>query len=358
MKLTIARQDLARVLTNVGRVVEARNTIPILSSLRLSAADGKLTVTGTDLDIVATDTVPADVTEAGSLCVDSKLLSDIAKKTGVGDVSLSEDNGQLIVKSGRSRFTLQTLPAADFPDLSSGEYTASFDLDLAALFAPVAFAISTEETRYYLNGIFLHIQEDGDYFIRAVATDGHRLSRHQVAYTGDDAFNGIIVPRKTVGLVPKGTVSVSVSEAKIRIAAGDFVMTSKLIDGTFPDYERVIPKANDKKIVFGSDDMRKAADRVATVSSERGRAVKLSFVDGEAKLAVSNPDSGSATDEIFVNYQGDQIDIGFNAAYLTEIVGIFPAGDITLALADSGSPSVFTSDKAPALLAVLMPMRV
>lgn len=352
MRLTIGRAELARVLTNVGRVVEARNTIPILSSLRLSAAEGKLTVTGTDLDIVATDTVPADVTEAGSLCVDSKLLSDIAKKTG-GDVSLSEDNGQLIVKSGRSRFTLQTLLAADFPDLSSGEYTASFDIDLAALFAPVAFAISTEETRYYLNGIFFK-GDEGKF--TAVATDGHRLSRHVV--DGYEAFNGIIVPRKTVGLVPKGIVRVSVSEAKIRIVAGDLVLTSKLIDGTFPDYERVIPKANDKKIVFGSDDMRKAADRVATVSSERGRAVKLSFAEGEAKLAVSNPDSGSATDEINVNYDGDPIDIGFNAAYLTELVGIFPAGDITLALADSGSPSVFTSEKAPALLAVLMPMRV
>ncbi|MDW9650825.1 DNA polymerase III subunit beta [Sinorhizobium meliloti] len=357
MKLLIGRAELTRVLTNVSRVVEARNTIPILSSLRLSAADGKLTVTGTDLDIVATDTAAADVTEGGSLCVDAKLLSDIAKKTG-GDVSLSEDKGQLIVKSGRSRFSLPTLPATDFPDLSGGEYTASFDMDLAALFAPVSFAISTEETRFYLNGIFLHLHEDGDYFIRAVATDGHRLSRHQVAYPGEDAFKGVIVPRKTVGLLPKGTVRVSVSETKIRIASGEFVLTSKLIDGTFPDYQRVIPTQNDKKIVFGSDDMRQAASRVSVISSERGRAVKLSFAEGEAKLAVSSPETGSATDEIFVNYDGDLIDIGFNGAYLTELVGIFPAGDITLALADGGSPALFTSDKAPELLAVLMPMRV
>lgn len=357
MRLSIGRAELARVLTNVGRVVEARSTMPILSSLRLSAADGKLTVTGTDLDIVATDSVSADVEEPGSLCVDSKLLGDIAKKTG-GDVSLSTDNGQLIVKSGRSRFSLSTLPASDFPDLNGGEYTASFDIDLAALFAPVAFAISTEETRFYLNGVFMHIQEDGDFFVRAVATDGHRLSRHQVPYTGEDPFKGIIVPRKTVGLIPKGMVTVSASEAKIRIASGDFVLTSKLIDGTFPDYQRVIPTANDKKILFGSDDMRQAASRVSVVSSERGRAVKMSFADGEAKLAVSNPDSGSATDEIVVTYDGDPIEIGFNANYLTELVGIFPAGDIQLALADSGSPAVFTSEKAPALLAVLMPMRV
>ena len=358
MRLSIGRSDLARVLTNVSRVVEARNTIPILSNVMLVATSdgnsGTLTVTGTDLDIVATETVAADVEQPGSLCVNAKMLADIAKKTG-GDVTLSLEAGNLIVKSGRSRFSLQTLPTADFPDLKGGNYTASFDIDLAALFAPVSFAISTEETRYYLNGIFLHLQDDN---IGAVATDGHRLSRHQLAYPGAEQFNGIIIPRKTVGLIPKGSVNLSVSDTKIRIVAGDLTITSKLIDGTFPDYQRVIPTQNDKKIVFGSDDMRQAASRVSVVSSERGKAVKLSFADGAVKLAVNNPDSGSASDEISVSYDGDPIDIGFNANYLAELVGIFPSGDIHLALADSGAPAVFTSEKAANLLAVLMPMRV
>ncbi|WP_184804221.1 DNA polymerase III subunit beta [Rhizobium leucaenae] len=354
MKLTIPKSDLARVLTNVGRVIESRNTIPILGNVLLHADNGTLRVTGTDLDIVATDTAPADVSEPGSICVDAKLLQDISKKAG-GDISISLEADRLVVKSGRSRFALPTLAAADFPSLDGGKFDATFDIDLAALLAPVAFAMSTEETRYYLNGVFIHLQ---DQFIRAVSTDGHRLSRHQMPYTGEDAFKGVIVPRKAVGVVPKGTVNVSVSEAKIRIAAGDFVLTSKLIDGTFPDYQRVIPTGNDKKIVFGSDEMRQASGRVSVISSERGRAVKLSFADGKATLDVSNPDSGSASDEIVVSYDGDPIEIGFNAAYLAELIGIFPAGDITLALADSGSPAVFTSEKAENLLAVLMPMRV
>lgn len=354
MKLTIARQDLARVLTNVGRVIESRNTIPILSNVLLSAKDGRLQVTGTDLDIVATDATEATVETEGTICVDAKLLADIAKKAG-GDISISLESDRLIVKSGRSVFKLGTLPAADFPSLAGGKFDAIFDIDLATLLSPVAFAMSTEETRYYLNGVFIHLQDE---FIRAVSTDGHRLSRHQMPYTGEDAFKGVIVPRKAVGIIPKGTVTVSVSEAKIRISAGHFVLTSKLIDGTFPDYQRVIPTGNDKKIVFGSDEMRQASGRVSVISSERGRAVKLSFADGKATLDVSNPDSGSASDEIVVSYDGDPIEIGFNAAYLAELIGIFPAGDLTLALADSGSPALFTSEKADNLLAVLMPMRV
>ncbi|MBB5664777.1 DNA polymerase-3 subunit beta [Rhizobium leguminosarum] len=352
MKLTIQRADLARVLTNVGRVVESRNTIPILGNVLLSAAEGRLHVTGTDLDIVATDVAPADVTTPGTVCVDAKLLADIAKKAG-GDISISLEGDRLQIKSGRSVFKLSTLDAADFPTFGDKAYDASFEIDLASLFAPVAFAMSTEETRYYLNGVFLHVHDGA---VVAVSTDGHRLSRH----TGPavPAFTGVIVPRKAVGLLPKGVVSVSVSESKIRISAGDFILTSKLIDGTFPDYQRVIPTANDKIVTFGSDDMRQAAGRVAAVSSERGKAVRLSLADGVGKLDVSNPERGSASDEIVVSYNGDKIDIGFNAAYLTELVGIFPAGDIRLALADSGSPAVFTSDKAEGLLAVLMPVRI
>ncbi|PKA40422.1 DNA polymerase III subunit beta [Rhizobium sullae] len=351
MKLTISRQDLARVLTNVGRVVEARTTIPILSSVLLTASADRLQVTGTDLDIVATDAAAATVEAQGAVCVDAKLLADIAKKAG-GDVSLSLEGDKLTIKSGRSKFSLATLSPTDFPLFGEEKYDATFEIDLAALFGPVAFAISDESTRYYLNGIFFR-GYDGKSV--AVATDGHRLSRHITVETAP--FEGVIVPRKTVGLLPKGSVNVSISQQKIRIQSGDFILVSKLIDGTFPDYERVIPKNNDKVIVFGSDDMRQAAGRVSVVSSERGRAVKLSFAEGAAVLSVNNPDSGNATDEIFVKYDGEPIDIGFNAAYLTELVGIFPAGDIQLALGDSGSPAVFTSEKADGLLCVLMPMR-
>ncbi|MBX4941138.1 DNA polymerase III subunit beta [Rhizobium binae] len=356
MKLTIVRSELARVLTNVGRVVESKNTIPILGNVKLSAVPGQLRITGTDLDIVAADVAPADVAEEGDICVDAKLLADIAKKAG-GDISINLEGDRLIVKSGRSVFKLATLDAGDFPDLKDGKYDASFDVDLAALFAPTAFAISTEETRYYLNGIFLHLHEDGDQYLRAAATDGHRLSRHQVAYPGEDAFKGVIVPRKTVGLVPKGTVTVSVGEAKIQITAGDFVITSKLIDGTFPDYERVIPRANESRVVIDRDAFMKAADRVATVSSERGRAVKLSISPGSIGFTVSNADA-AATDEIEAEYSGEPIEIGFNAAYLRDLFSVLPSGPVTIALADGGSPGLFTSAGFEGLTLVAMPMRV
>lgn len=349
MRLLIGRADLSRVISSVARVVESRNTLAILSNIRLVAEDGRLTVTGTDLDIEATASVAADIAVPGSCCVDAKLIADVAKKAG-GDVSLELYGDRLIIESKRSVFKLATLPATDFPTLDGGKYDATFDIDLAALFSPVAFAISTEETRYYLNGVFFR----GGKSV-AVATDGHRLAKHN----GQDLpeFAGVIVPRKTVGLIPKGSANVSVSSSKIRIETTDLVLVSKLIDGTFPDYDRVIPTQNDKVIFFKSDEMRAAADRVSVVSSERGRAVRLEFGVGSATLTVNSPDSGSAVEEISVGYAGDPVQIGFNAKYLSEVVGIFPSGDIQMALVDGGSPAVLKSDKAEGLLAVIMPMR-
>jgi DNA polymerase III subunit beta len=353
MRLSIQRTELARVVGAVGKVVEARNTIPILSNILLAAEGDRLHVTGTDLDIQATASAPAEIHEAGTVTVGAKMLGDIARKAGNDTIELSLVGDKLEVKSGRSKFSLAVLPASDYPDMKAGKYDARFDIDLAALFAPTAFAISTEETRYYLNGVFLHIQDDA---LRAVATDGHRLSRHQVAYTGDAAFAGVIVPRKTVGLVPKGTVSVSVSETKIRIESGDFVITSKLIDGTFPDYERVIPRANENRVIVDRDAFMKAADRVATVSTERGRAVKLSIAPGSVGFTVNNADA-VASDEIEAEYAGEPIEIGFNARYLSEIMSVLPSGSITIALSNGGSPAVITG-VIDGLTLVLMPMRV
>jgi DNA polymerase-3 subunit beta len=354
MRLTISKAELARVVGAVGKVVESRTTIPILSNVLLDADGERLQVTGTDLDIQATARAVATVHEAGSITVSAKLLSDIARKVGNDTIELSLEGDKLEVKSGRSKFGLNVLPASDFPDLKGGKFDAHFDVDIAALFAPTTFAISTEETRYYLNGVFLHTQ-DGN--LRAVATDGHRLSRHQVAYTGEDAFKGVIMPRKTVGLLPKGVVSVSVSDTKIRIEAGDFVITSKLIDGTFPDYERVIPKANENLVTVDRDAFMKAADRVATVSSERGKAVKLSIAPGSVGFTVNNADA-AASDEIEAEYSGEPIEIGFNAAYLRDMFGVLPAGPVVVALADAGSPGVFTSAGFEGLVLVGMPMRV
>ena len=346
MHLVIHKEDLTRVLSAVAKVVESRNTIPILSCVMLTATpDSGLSVMATDLDILATAGAPATVNAAGSICVEAKLLTDIARKA-TGDVTMILDDGKLVVKSGRSRFSLQTLSSEDFPDLGNHNYDAEFETDLAALFAPVAFAMSSEETRFYLQGIYLEPTA-------ATATDGHRLGTNAANLP---TFEPVIVPRKLVGLVPKGAVKVSVSQQKIRLETDALTLTSKLIDGTYPDYRRIMPTQNDKLVKVDRDALMKAADRVATVSSERGRAVKLSIAPGSISLSVSSPDSGSANDEVEADYGGEPLDIGFNAAYLKELLGVLPAGEVTIALADSGSPTLVTGG-TEGLKLVIMPMR-
>lgn len=349
MHLVIHKEDLTRALAATTKVVEARSTIPILSSVQVAAAGEGLAITATDLDIIATSGVPADVSDPGNICVSAKLLNDIARKA-TGDITMTLDGDKLLVKSGRSRFSLATLSADDFPTLGDDKFDAEFEIDLAGLFAPVSFAISTEETRYYLNGVFFKGGKS-----EVVATDGHRLGRH----FGPElpAFDGIIVPRKTVGLLPKGKVQVSVSPQKIRIVSDDVRITSKLIDGTFPDYERVIPKSNERVVTVDRDALMKASDRVSTVSSEKGRAVKFSIAPGSIALAVAAGEA-SANDEVEAEYSGEPMDIGFNAAYVRDVLNVLPSGPVKLALQDGGTPGLITSDGFEGLTLVCMPMRV
>lgn len=349
MRLSLERNDLVRLLGSVTKVVESRNTIPILGNVLLSVEDGQFSARATDLDIEIQTSIPVLDALPGSTTVNAKLLSDIAKKAG-SDVSLSLEDGFLTVKSGRSRFKLQTLPVDDFPSFAAGGFAASFDVDLAALVAPTQFAISTEETRFYLNGVYFHTAEGR---LAAVATDGHRLSRHY----GDprDHFDGVILPRKLVSILPKGSVRVSLSRTKARIATDDTTITSKLIDGTFPDYQRVIPTGNDKIVLVDRKALATAVERVSTVATERGRAVKLEIAPGQIALSVRGDDE--ATDSIEADYSGEPIEIGFNAAYLTELLGNLTGDTVRIAFNDSGSPTIFTGGDEN-LLTVCMPMRV
>jgi DNA polymerase-3 subunit beta len=261
------------------------------------------------------------------------------------------------------------LPESDFPDLAAGDMTHNFTVgaaDLKRLIDKTQFAISTEETRYYLNGIYLHTTGTGkSAMLRAVATDGHRLAQVELPLpSGAAGMPGIIIPRKTVGEVQRliedaeAEVSIELSQGKIRFSIGDVVLTSKLIDGTFPDYARVIPIGNDKQLVVDKKDFEASVDRVSTVSSERGRAVKLSITAGRLLLSVTNPDSGSATEEIEVEYASDPIDIGFNSRYLLDIAAQIEGEVAVLMLADPGSPTLIQDRDAAGALYVLMPMRV
>jgi DNA polymerase-3 subunit beta len=373
MKVTVERAALLRSLGHVHRVVERRNTIPILSNVLLRAAgDEGLRLKATDLDMEVTETVAADVAQAGATTVPAHVIYDIVRKLPEGaqvSIETTGDTGQMQIRSGRSRFMLQALPESDFPDLAAGEMPFRFSLppaDLRRLIDKTQFAISTEETRYYLNGIFLHTVQAGDATVlRAVATDGHRLARIEVpAPEGADGMPGVIVPRKAVAEIQKLVETgeekalIELSSAKIRLTVGGVVLTSKLIDGTFPDYQRVIPSGNDKRLTVERDDFAKAVDRVSTISSERGRAVKLALNEGRLTLSVNNPDSGSATEELEVDYEAAPLDIGFNARYLLDIAGQLDGDTALFKLADPGSPTLIQDREGSPALYVLMPMRV
>ena len=372
MRVTLEQSNLMKSLGHVHRVVERRNTIPILSNVLLRAEGGSLHLKATDLDLEVFEKTPAVVEQAGATTVPAYMLYEIVRKLPGGSevmLSIDADSSTLKITSGRSNFTLQMLPVEDFPDISAGEFSHSFTMatgEIRKLIEHTQFAISTEETRYYLNGIFLHtVDEDGETLLRAVATDGHRLARSQsTAPDGAVGMPGIIIPRKTVGEVqrlvedPDAAVMVELSDSKIRMSVGETVLTSKLIDGTFPDYNRVIPTGNDKELLLDRETFAKAVDRVSTISSERGRAVKLQLSEGQMVLSVNNPDSGTAEEEIAVGYSSDALDVGFNSRYLLDITNQLTGDEAKFMLSDPGSPTLIHDSNESGAIYVLMPMRV
>ena len=372
MKVTVERADLLKSLSHVHRVVERRNTIPILANVLLRSKVTELSLKATDLDLEVIETVTAEVNPGGATTVPAHMFYEIVRKLPEGAQIVLESSGDramMAIRAGRSRFTLQTLPESDFPDLSAGELTHKFTVgavDLKRLIDKTQFAISTEETRYYLNGIYLHaISAGNSLMLRAVATDGHRLAQFELtAPSGAEGMPSVIVPRKTVGEVQRlidnnaGEVTIELSPSKIRLTVDGVVLTSKLIDGTFPDYTRVIPLGNDKRLEVDKKDFEQAVDRVSTVASERGRAVKLALSAGRLVLSVTNPDSGSATEELEVGYDADPLDIGFNSRYLLDIAAQLEGDTAVLKLADAGSPTLLSDKEVKGALYVLMPMRV
>ncbi|PZO71124.1 MAG: DNA polymerase III subunit beta [Pelagerythrobacter marensis] len=375
MKATIERATLLRCLSHVQSVVERRNTIPILSNVLIEAVDGgMLRVMATDLDLqVVENMAAASVDQPGAVTVSAHLLFDIARKLPEGSqVSLETAENRMAVKAGRSRFSLPTLPRDDFPVIVEGDLPTSFEIPaklLAELIDRTRFAISTEETRYYLNGIFLHVSDEDRPVLKAAATDGHRLARFTLPRPeGAEGMPDVIVPRKAVAELRKlleesldGNVQVDLSASKIRFTLGGeggVVLTSKLIDGTFPDYSRVIPTGNDKLLKLDPRSFYEGVDRVATIATEKTRAVKMGLEPDRVTLSVTSPDNGTAAEELPAQYASDGFEIGFNANYLKDILGQIDGDTVELHLADAGAPTLIRQDDKSAALYVLMPMRV
>jgi DNA polymerase-3 subunit beta len=372
MKFSIERAVLLKAVSQAQSVVERRNTIPILANVLIEAEGDAVQFRATDLDIEVVDKAAAMVEKAGATTVSAVTLHEIVRKLPDGAlVTLSDDGvaGRLNVEAGRSHFNLATLPKEDFPVMATSEYASNFSAPapvLRRLFDKSKFAISTEETRYYLNGVYLHVADsEGGKVLRAVATDGHRLARIDADLpAGADGMPGVIVPRKTVGELRKllddddMEIAVSVSETKIRFATPDITLTSKVIDGTFPDYTRVIPVGNTRKMEVEAGEFAAAVDRVATVSSERSRAVKMSLQEDKLILSVNAPDSGAAEEELAVAYGDERLEIGFNAKYLLEIASQVDRENAVFMFNSSGDPTLMREGNDTSAVYVVMPMRV
>ncbi|MFA6280326.1 MAG: DNA polymerase III subunit beta [Bdellovibrionales bacterium] len=371
MKITLERAALLKSLSHVQSVVERKNTIPILANVMIRANGDEVSFVATDMEIEVNETAAAVVAKAGAITAPAHTLYEIVRKLPEGaQVEINAVSaGQIVLSSGRSQFKLGCLPVEDFPKMPDGDHKHKFTLsseDLRGLIDRTRFAISAEETRYYLNGIYLHATKaDKVDVLRAVATDGHRLARVEMpAPQGAKGLTGIIIPRKTVGEVRKmldeatGAIEIALSESKVRFSFDNIVITSKLIDGTFPDYERVVPVGNDRLLDANARLFAAAVDRVATISSEKSRGVKLALSEGLLVISASAPEAGSASEELEVSYDGAPMEIGFNARYLLDILMQVEGEGVRFQLADSAAPAIVQDVADASALYVLMPMRV
>jgi DNA polymerase-3 subunit beta len=373
MKINVERGAFLKALSHVQSVVERRNTIPILSNVMIEAAKGQLKLTATDLDIEIVESIPADVLRNGAATAPAHMLYDIVRKMPDGAQVqaelLANEGGRLHVSAGTVRFELACLPKEDFPQMATGALPHKFRLaadEAKSIVDKTRFAMATDETRFYLMGIHIHATKDGKTsMMRAVATDGHRLARFEMDLPdGAAEMPGIIVPRKTVNELRKllddaeGAIDVALSDTKIQFSFDGVELTSKLIDGTFPDYQRVIPSGNDKALALESKEFSQAVDRVSTISADKTRAVKINVGTDKITLSVINPESGTATEELGATYSAQALEIGFNAKYLMDITGQIEGKEIRFLLSDAGSPTIIEDAEDKRTLYVLMPMRV
>ena len=370
IKLTIERGLLLKALSHIQSVVERRQTIPVLSNVLVEAGADEVLLRATDNEIEITERIPAAVESQGAVTIPAHKLYDIVKKLSDGSqvqLSYLEESSQVLLVSGRSKFVLASLPAEGFPSMAQENTPFTFKMlatDLVGLIAKTGFAVSMEETRYNLNGIYMHEKTGEDSHLTAVATDGHRLACSGIRLPeGAQGMPGIIIPRKTINELSKlatesnGEVEVSLSANQIRFVLDDVVLSSRLIDGTYPEYEKVIPVNNDKILQADVKTLTNVIERVAVVY-EKSRGIKLSISNGLLQVFAASADEGSAEDEMDAIYDNDSLEIGFNYRYLLDILGQIKGDTVRMKLQDGTSPVILQDETDNASLFVLMPMRV
>ena len=375
MEFKINSTDLLKALSHIHGIVEVRHTLPILSNIILEAKDDKLILSSTNLDIYCSDKIKAEVLQSGEVSVSAVTFFEIIKRLPSGSevlMIMEEGENEIRLTCGRSKFNLSTLKTDDFPIISDSDLSTNFVLsadELIRIIDKTKFAVSNEETRYYLNGIFLHKAERNSIqFLRAVATDGHRLAQYDIPLPqGAEDITGIIIPKKTIYELRKvlddanGDVSVSLNENKIKFSFNDLKVVSKVIDGTFPDYTKVIPQKNDKNFKTNNSELKNAIDRVSAVAANeesKSKAIKFCIENNSLSLSVESQSKGSANEMIDVNYSGDKVDIGFNSKYIIDICNEVDGDEISISLSDSISPAIILDKTDENLFFVLMPMRI
>ena len=375
MEFKINSTDLLKALSHIHGIVEVRHTLPILSNIILEAKDDKLILSSTNLDIYCSDKIKAEVLQSGEVSVSAVTFFEIIKRLPSGSevlMIMEEGENEIRLTCGRSKFNLSTLKTDDFPIISDNDLSTDFVLsadELIRIIDKTKFAVSNEETRYYLNGIFLHKAEKNSIqFLRAVATDGHRLAQYDIPLPqGAEDITGIIIPKKTIYELRKvlddanGDGSVSLNENKIKFSFNDLKVVSKVIDGTFPDYTKVIPQKNDKNFKTNNSDLKNAIDRVSAVAANeesKSKAIKFCIENNSLSLSVESQSKGSANEMIDVNYSGDKVDIGFNSKYIIDICNEVDGDEISISLSDSISPAIILDKTDENLFFVLMPMRI
>ncbi len=377
MKLSLEKGPFLKALSHGQSVVEKRTTVPILSHVLLTATKDGLLITSTDMDIALIETIPAKVEQVGTACVSAYMLYEIVRKLNDSNevnVSLNKETAQLTITSGRSKFDISCLPAEDFPQLTQSELTHHFTLPapvLKHLIDASKFAMSTEETRYHLNGIHLHtVATDGFNVMRAVATDMHRLACVGCESPGEAmGMPEIIVGRKTITEVRKlldeaeQPVTIGLSNNRIEFAIEGnntrAVLSSRLVDGTFPDYQTAMAIENDKIMIVGTKAFAEAVDRVGTVVNDKVRAIKLKLSENAATLSAVSSDFGSAVEELDVDFPyNEELEICFNVRYLTDIAGQINTEEMEMLLADGDSSVLIKPVNENQSTFILMPMRV